>query len=69
VRGYRVVGIFDARSRLLTNDLILLTSDDVRGLFGIPSDMATDIVVKVNNELEVPYIASKIKTTLPDTKA
>jgi len=68
VRGYRVVGIFDARSRLLTNDLILLTSDDVRGLFGIPSDMATDIVVKVNNELEVPYIASKIKTTLPDTR-
>jgi|Deesub1362A_J573_1020465.scaffolds.fasta_scaffold00373_4 ABC-type antimicrobial peptide transport system permease subunit len=68
VRSYRVVGIFDTLSRLLTNDLILLTEDDIKELFDIPSGMATDIVVAVNNELEVPYIAGKIKTTLPDTR-
>jgi ABC-type lipoprotein release transport system permease subunit len=68
VRSYRVVGIFDAGSRLIANDLILLTKDDIKGLFDIPSDKATDIVVGVNNELEVPYIASKIKTALPDTR-
>ena len=65
---FRVKGIFTMKSQLLTNDLVLITKDDFVKLFQFPPDRATDLVVKVYNPSEVPNIASKIKSRLPDTR-
>jgi len=63
-----VVGVFTSTSSILTNDLILLTKEDILGFFGMPSDRATDITVEVFNEFETPFVASRIKEILPDTR-
>lgn len=68
VLAFNVVGVFTSISNILTNDLILLTKEDILGFFGMPSDKATDIVVEVYNEFETPFVASKIKEILPDTR-
>jgi ABC-type lipoprotein release transport system permease subunit len=65
---FQVVGVFTSESDMLTNDLILIGKDDVRRLFGMPSDKATDLVVDVYNPSEVSNIARKIKGLLPDTR-
>jgi len=68
VLTFQVVGVFTSESAMLTNDLIALDKDDIVELFGMQADMATDIVVEVFNELEVPFVAGKIKEILPDTR-
>lgn len=64
----RVVGVFTSESDLLANDLILINKDEVRSLFGMPPDKATDLDVGVYNTSEVSNIAQKIKRLLPDTR-
>ncbi|MEN8263728.1 MAG: ABC transporter permease [Nitrospirota bacterium] len=68
VRVFKIVGIFSADSEILTNDLVLLTEKDIKSLFAIPPDRATDLVVQVHNESEIPFVASKIRTFMPDTR-
>jgi lipoprotein-releasing system permease protein len=65
---FQVVGVFTSASDMLTHDLILLGNDDVRNLFGMPSDRATDLVVTVYNASEVSNIAQKVKRLFPDTR-
>ncbi len=64
----RVAGIFTAKSTILTNDLVILKTADLRKIFLIPDDMATDLVVKVRNINEVSTIARKIQEMLPDSR-
>jgi len=64
VFSFEVTGIFSAQSSLLTNDLIVAGREDASLLLGIPDGLATDLVVSVYNELEVPTIAAKIKNSL-----
>jgi len=66
--SYHIVGIFQAKSKILTNDLIVLSKEDALTLLGIPLDRATDIVVTVFNESEVNVVARKIRDILPDTR-
>ncbi|MCK5503851.1 MAG: ABC transporter permease [Thermodesulfovibrionia bacterium] len=68
VIAFKVVGVFTSGSNILTNDLVLLTKDSVKTFFGMPSGMATDIIVEVNNDYEAPFVISKIKELLPDTR-
>jgi hypothetical protein len=67
-RIYRVTGLFQAASNLLTNDLMLFTSDALRQFFAIPADSAIDLVVEIYNPREISTIAGKIKALLPDTR-
>jgi ABC-type lipoprotein release transport system permease subunit len=53
---------------MLTHDLILLRNDDVRRLFGMPPDKATDLVVQIYNASEVVNVAQKVKRLLPDAR-
>lgn len=66
--AFEVVGTFRAESSLLTNDLIVLTNEDVIDFFGLPQGYATDIMVQVHNQSEVQTIAGKVKRLLPDTR-
>lgn len=61
-------GVFDAQTELESNDMILMSQEDVREIFAIPNNRATDIVVKVPNLEEVATVASKIKMLYPDTR-
>ncbi|NOY65091.1 MAG: FtsX-like permease family protein [Nitrospirae bacterium] len=68
VRRLKTVGIFTDESRIITNDLIIITPEDFRDIFNLPENMVTDIVVQVYNPTEVDNIARKIKQILPDTR-
>lgn len=64
----QVKDIFSARSQLVTADLILVSEDDFRRLFGISDEYATDLVARVRNPIEIPTIALKIAELIPDTR-
>jgi lipoprotein-releasing system permease protein len=63
-----VSGLISAESALLSSDLILMTEDDFRRLFGISEELATDLVLRVGNPRELSVIALKIAELLPDTR-
>lgn len=64
----KVAGVFKSETSLASNDIILMPKDLVLKIFGMSSDRATDIVLKVANSQEVPTIASKIKGFFPDSR-
>jgi ABC-type lipoprotein release transport system permease subunit len=63
-----VVGVFDGDTQLESNDMIVMSKENVREIFEIDETKATDIVVKVSNPDEVQTIASKIKLIFPDSR-
>nr|WP_321268610.1 FtsX-like permease family protein [uncultured Sulfurimonas sp.] len=68
LKKVEVVGVFDGDTQLESNDMIVMSKENVREIFDIDENKATDIVVKVSNPDEVATIASKIKLMLPDSR-
>jgi ABC-type lipoprotein release transport system permease subunit len=64
----RIKRVLDARTDLVSADLVLMTPRLFRRLFGIPEELATDLVAGVRNVNESPTIAGKILAALPDTR-
>ena len=64
----RVAGIFTTASALLTNDLVILPTTDLRRVFGIDDGLCTDIAVEVHNPSEVENVARKIQEQWPDAR-
>jgi len=60
--------LISAESALVSSDLILMTEDDFRRLFGVSEELATDLVLRVRNPRELSVIAVKIAELLPDTR-
>jgi len=60
--------ILSPTSELVSSDLIVISEDDFRTLFGGPEDRVTDLIVRVKNARELPTIAQKIAERLPDTR-
>jgi len=67
-RQIDIAGVFDTQTQLESNDIIIMSKDDVRDIFGMEEEMATDIVIKVANPEEIDTIVSKIKLLHPDTR-
>lgn len=63
-----VAQVLPDATELVSADLVLLSAGDFRTLFGVPEDMATDLVAEVANQSEIPTIAAKIVKLLPDTR-
>ncbi len=63
-----ISGVFDNTTQLESNDMIIISKEDAREVFNIDEQMATDIVVKVANPLEIPTIVDKIRSLHPDTR-
>jgi ABC-type lipoprotein release transport system permease subunit len=42
--------------------------EDIKTIFGMPNNMATDMVVRIRNPNEVSTVALKIQEQLPDTR-
>jgi ABC-type lipoprotein release transport system permease subunit len=60
--------VISSESELVSSDLLLVSEDDFRRLFGTPQDYATDLTLKIRNPRELSTIASKISEILPDTR-
>jgi len=60
--------VLSSSSELVSSDLILMSEQDFRALFGKADGMFTDIVLTVRNAKEVATVAGKIQKLLPDTR-
>jgi ABC-type lipoprotein release transport system permease subunit len=63
-----VKSILSLESELVSSDLVLISEDDFRRLFGGSGDYATDLTLHVKNPKELSTIALKIAEILPDTR-
>jgi ABC-type lipoprotein release transport system permease subunit len=61
-------GTFRADTELESNDVIVMSKANVREIFDIDEQKATDIVIKVANHNEIATVASKIKLLYPDSR-
>jgi ABC-type lipoprotein release transport system permease subunit len=63
-----IAGVFNSDLSLEANDIVLLTKETFRDIFDMDESLATDIVVKVSNPLEITKIVSKLKLMFPTAK-
>jgi len=63
-----VARIFPSSSELISADLVEISEEDFRALFGLPDRLYTDIVLRVRNPKETGVVADKIRRLLPDTR-
>jgi ABC-type lipoprotein release transport system permease subunit len=63
-----VQGTLSSESELVSSDLVLVTEQDFRRLFGVPDGFATDLAVRIRNSREIPTVALKAAGLLPDTR-
>lgn len=68
LKRVNVVGVFDAKSALESNDMIFMPISLVQELFDFSKDEATDIVLKVPNKTEIPNIIQKVKQIYPSSR-
>jgi ABC-type lipoprotein release transport system permease subunit len=68
IMNLKIVGTLSSSSELVSSDLLLISSDDFRKLFGIHQEFVTDAVVTVKNPKEISMVASKIKKRLHDSR-
>lgn len=68
IKKMNIAGVFDTKTALESNDMIVMSKQDARTIFGMAENMATDFVVKVANPSEIDTIAAKIKLLYPDTR-
>ncbi len=61
-------GVFDGDTQLESNDMIIMSNDNLRDILDMRSSRATDIVVSVNNPIEIAMVASKIKAKYPNMR-
>lgn len=65
---FQVVGVFEARSDLLTNDLVVMTGEGAAAFLDSPPGFATDIAVAVHNPTEVEALNRKVSKLYPDAR-
>jgi ABC-type lipoprotein release transport system permease subunit len=63
-----IKGVFNFETELESNDLIVMSKDLAREIFGIHKNKATDIVATVPNPKEVFTVSQKIKELFPDSR-
>ncbi len=68
LKKLHVDGVFDKTTQLESNDIMVMSNQNVRDIFGIDEAMAIDIVVNVPNKDEVETVVSKIKSLYPNTR-
>ena len=68
LKKIEIAGTFIGDTELESNDVIIMSKENVREIFDMDESKATDIVVKVANHNEIKTIASKIKLLYPDSR-
>jgi ABC-type lipoprotein release transport system permease subunit len=68
IQELKISKVFPSEVGLVSSDLILISEQDFRGLFGLTGETVTDLVVRVRNPRELSTIALKVAETFPDTR-
>lgn len=68
IKRVNISGIFDSDIKLEANDMIVMSKETLREIFGIEESKATDIVVKVANIEEIETVALKIEQMFPNAR-
>ncbi len=68
ILSLKIQGVLTSHSELVASDLMLITEQDFRQVFGIPNDLVTDAVVSVTNPEEVTTVSTKISKQFPDSR-
>lgn len=66
--SFEVANLFSSESEIVSSDLIELSPEDFRSLFGLNEGYYTDVTLQVRNKNERTTVADKIKRLLPDTR-
>jgi ABC-type lipoprotein release transport system permease subunit len=64
----KVREILSPESELISSDLVLISEEDFRKLFGISQAFVTDLTLRIKNPNEWIVVAEKIAGLLPDTR-
>ena len=68
IKKVTISGVFDGDTQLESNDVIAMSKEDAREVFGMNDEMVTDIVVTIANPEEITTIKEKIKLLFPNTR-
>jgi len=68
VKKMVVAGVFDSETNLESNDVIVMSKENLREIFELSNEMATDLAVKVSNPDEIDIVASKIVNKFPQAR-
>lgn len=68
IKRVDIMGVFDSDIELESNDMIVMSKDNLREIFGIKNSEATDLVVKVANIEEIETVALKIEQMFPNAR-
>jgi len=63
-----ISGVFTTKKAPSYQDLIVMSKEDARDIFGLEDSQATTLAVDVANKLEVPFIAAQLKELYPNAK-
>ncbi len=68
IQRVEIAGVFDSDIELESNDMIVMSKETLREIFGIEESKATDIVVKIANIEEIETVALKIEQMFPNAR-
>ena len=68
IKKVMISGVFDSDIELESNDMIVMSKETLREIFGIEESKATDIVVKISNIEEIETVALKIEQMFPNAR-
>ena len=68
IKKVDIVGTFTRDKSMETNDVMLVSKELAYEIFDLDRNLATDIVVSVQNKDEVETIATKLRTIYPEYK-
>ncbi|MCG8487026.1 MAG: FtsX-like permease family protein [Chromatiales bacterium] len=66
--SFKVMRLLESESELISSDLLLMSTEAYRRLFGIEASVYTDLVLSVRNPREIQKIAEKLTLLLPDSR-
>ena len=68
IKKVNISGVFDSETGLESNDMIVMSKESIREIFGIQESRATDLVVKIANREEIETVALKIGQMFPNAR-
>jgi ABC-type lipoprotein release transport system permease subunit len=68
ILNLKVTEILSPESELISSDLVLISEEDFRRLFGIAKAFVTDLTLRIKNPNEWIVVAEKTAGLLPDTR-
>jgi ABC-type lipoprotein release transport system permease subunit len=68
VINLKIAGVLSSESELVSSDLMLMTVEYFRKLFGLDKAYVTDVTVTVNTPSEIATVAGKIKKRLQNAR-